>query len=602
MALKLEYDFLRRTALYETILLLLWVVYSFLMLNLAVSIIATVIISGFVLHNLKRYIGSKEEIKKLSQSHAYTKTSDELARNIVKHPDRVHLGRGFVWEASHVQGYNDLLKLPERRKVVDLETKGGGYEFMHGLNSKGDKEINVRPDQLQHTLIAGTTGTGKTKFFELLISQLCAHEPMVIVDPKGDKGLLDGVYDACVDHGIEDRFVFFSLAHPSKSVGFNPLSNYGQPSDVADRVASIMPAGSGDAAFKNFAWQVIEVVSSALMGIQEDITLERLQDYSMHNMSELVDWCKQVLPTLRSDLYGYAEESTRRLEAQAHHPREHHQKMITSLGPVLTSLNTGDVAPLLNSSPSKSLQWSDVFENNKVVYFDLSSMLRQEVSNNVGKMIVQDLLYFIGELYAFKNSNKAMNLFVDEFYSVMFDGYIDMLNKSRGAGLKMFLGMQTTADIANALGDGKESYVRQVLGNINNKIYLRVPEYNLAEEFCSLFGSTYITQIDEVHVESSSAGTPSELFGSNTARRKSHVEANIVSPDMLMHLPIGQAFAFLEARDPYKLRLPLIDRPEEKKNHFSDKIMQSGMGRIDVSDIRPWADMDESKVEWPDQD
>ena len=599
--LQLKYQHLLKAAVTEFVLLILWVAYSFYMINLGVACLGVLFFLGLILFNLKKYLDAKDSVTKLSQSHAYTKTSDTLARDIERRPDKIHVGRGFVWENFHVQGYNDLLRLPERRKVLDLETQGGGYEFMHGL-SRSDKEINVHPDELQHTLIAGTTGTGKTKFFELLISQLCGNEPTVIVDPKGDKGMLDGVYDACVDHGIEDRFEFFSLAHPSKSVGFNPLSNYGGPSDVADRVASIMPAGSGDAAFKNFAWQVIEVVSSALMGAQEDITLERLQRYSMDHMEELVDFCKERIDNLPNEVRGYAMDSLERLEKQTNHPREHHQKMITSLGPVLTSLNTGDVAPLLNASPSSSLQWSDVFENNKVVYFDLSSMLRQEVSNNVGKMIVQDLLYFIGELYAFKNSSKAMNLFVDEFYSVMFQGYIDMLNKSRGAGLRMFLGMQTTADIANALGDGKDSYVRQVLGNINNKIYLRVPEYNLAEEFCSLFGSTYISQIDEVHVESSSSGTPSELYGSNTAQRKTQVEANVVSPDMLMHLPIGQAFAFMQARDPYKLRLPLIDRPEEKKNHFSDKIMQSGLQRIDISDVTPWSHMDESTVEWPDQD
>jgi conjugal transfer pilus assembly protein TraD len=335
------------------------------------------------------------------------------------------------------------------------------------------------------------------------------------------------------------------------------------------------------------------------MGIQEDITLEKLQRYSMDDINELVEKCKEIVPQLPRDIQEFAQNSLERLEGQASHPKEHYQKMITSLGPVLTSLNTGDVAPLLNASPEKSINWRDVFENNKVVYFELSSMLRQEVSNNVGKMIVQDLLYFIGELYAFDKSKKNMNLFVDEFYSVMFRGYIDMLNKSRGAGLRMFLGMQTTADIANALGDGQDSYVKQVLGNVANKFYLRVPEKELAQEFCDLFGTTYISQVDEAHIESSKSGTPAELFGTNTSQRKSHVEANIVSPDMLMHLPIGQAFAFMSARDPYKLRLPLIERPESQKNHFSDRIQESDIGRIQISNTSPWAEFDTSQVEWP---
>ena len=311
--------------------------------------------------------------------------------------------------------------------------------------------------------------------------------------------------------------------------------------------------------------------------------------------------CEERLPDLPSDIRKYAEKSAERLRHQAQHPREHYQKMITSLGPVLTSLNTGDIAPLLNASPASAINWQDVLEERKIVYFDLSSMLRLEVSNNVGKMVVQDLMYFIGEIYAFENTGKHMNLFVDEFYSVMFGGYIDMLNKSRGAGLRMFLGMQTTADIANALGGGKDSYVHQVLGNINNKIYLRVPELNLAQEFCDLFGKTYIRQFETMHAQSSKAASPEELFGSNSGTKQRNVEVNLVGPEMLMHLPIGQAYAFLQARDPYKLKLPLVERPEEKKNHFAKQIMRSSVGKFVITDESPWAALDESKVEWPEE-
>jgi len=596
--LQLDYHHIKNATIIECFLLLMWTIYGSIFLNITVTIVVLLAMFLVIMRNLYTWHSAKESVDSLSRSNAFSLGVDTIVKRISRNPEHALLGRGFVWENLHIQRYHDLLKLPERRKYIDLETKGGGYEFMHSLNQQ-DKEVDIKKDELQHTLIAGTTGSGKTKFFEFLIAQLIPYEPTIIVDPKGDKGLLNGVYDACVDCGVEDRFVYFSLAHPSKSVGFNPISNYGGPSDVADRIASIMPSGSGDQAFQSFAWQVIEVVSSALMGFQEDITLEKLHKYSMDHMNELVEICKEKLPDLSPDIRVYAEKSLERLEKQAGHPKEHHQKMITSLGPVLTSLNTGDITPLLNCPPERSLQWRDVFRHNKIVYFDLSSMLRQEVSNNVGKMIVQDLLYFIGEIYAFENSGKNMNLFVDEFYSVMFSGYIDMLNKSRGAGLRMFLGMQTSADIANALGDGKESYIRQVLGNLNNKIYLRVPEKQLAQEFCDLFGSTYISQIEQTHAESSKSASPFELFGSNYSEKKSQTEAEIVSPDMLMHLPIGQAFAFMQARDPYKLRLTLIDRPEEKKNYFSEKIMKSGTVRFDLANIGGWADFDDSSAEWP---
>jgi len=383
MTLLLEYGYLKKTVAIEAILLIIWAVYGHIML----SPVPTLIVAGLMLAVLGRNAlelwNARGRVAALSKPTAVAKSVDDLTSVSRADPDRVVLGNGFVWENIHVQSYHNIMALPERRKVLDLETPLGGYEFMHGLNAR-DEEIRMEKNKLQHTLIAGTTGSGKTKFFEWLISQLCAHEAVVIVDPKGDKELLDGVYDACADHGVEDKFVFFSLAHPSRSTGFNPFSNYGGPSDVADRIASIMPAGSGDQAFKNFAWQVIEVVASAMMGIQEDITLEKLQRYSMEDMSELVALCEERLPDMPADIRKYAEKSAERLRHQAQHPKEHYQKMITSLGPVLTSLNTGDIAPLLNSEPDKSLRWEDVLEEKKIVYFDLSSMLRQEVSNEQG--------------------------------------------------------------------------------------------------------------------------------------------------------------------------------------------------------------------------
>ena len=68
-----------------------------------------------------------------------------------------------------------------------------------------------------------------------------------------------------------------------------------------------------------------------------------------------------------------------------------------------------------------------------------------------------------------------------------------------------------------------------------------------------------------------------------------------------MHLPIGHAYAFLQARDPYKLKLPLIERPEEKKNHFAQRIMQSSVGKFTITDQSPWSELDESMVEWPEE-
>lgn len=43
-----------------------------------------------------------------------------------------------------------------------------------------------------HSLIVGTTGSGKTRMFDILISQaILRGEAVIIIDPKGDKEMRD---------------------------------------------------------------------------------------------------------------------------------------------------------------------------------------------------------------------------------------------------------------------------------------------------------------------------------------------------------------------------------------------------------------------------
>jgi len=545
---------------------------------------------------LYQYLAARNKIHALNKSNYYSVTSDELKQTLSSNPDKILLGKGYIWENKHIQAYQDILSLPDRSKIINPELEAGGYEFLHNLGRTEEKDVIVPRDELQHTLIAGTTRVGKTRLLELLAYQLTyAEEPIIIVDPKGDPELLNSVYDACVDCGIEDQFEYFSLAHTSRSAKFNPLTNYGGASDIADRIASILPTGGNSEPFVKFAWQVIETISSVLIATNQQITLEKLQKYSFGGMQDLVDEGREKIKDLPQEARPYAKKCIDNLEIQAKHPKDHYQKMITSLGPILSSLNSGDAGILLNADVEESLQWRKIIEGKKVVYFYLASMLKGEVANNTGKMIVQDLLYYIGEVYAFSSERKRVNLMVDEFFNVVFPGYVDILNKAGGAGLRVFLSMQTTSDIVSSTS---MSMAKQILGNINNKIYLRVPEKELAEEFCSLFGKTNVYKRSQTRQVASDAKSDSELFRSGLSEQNTLEDVDLIGPEMIMHLPKGQAFAYSQARDPYKVRIPLLDKDSIKQNRFAERLNDFG---VDISDIQggpSLADVDGARVEW----
>jgi len=73
-------------------------------------------------------------------------------------------------------------------------------------------------------------------------------------------------------------------------------------------------------------------------------------------------------------------------------------------------------------------------------------MIDRQVALSVARMAVQDLLFYTGYMYAFGEAGAPVNLFVDEFYNVVFEGFVDLLKKAGGAGIRATLALQTTSD------------------------------------------------------------------------------------------------------------------------------------------------------------
>ncbi|MFP3670436.1 DUF87 domain-containing protein, partial [Priestia sp. SIMBA_032] len=83
-----------------------------------------------------------------------------------------------------------------------------GVPWIHGIEPD-DYAIGIPFDALEgHTLIAGTTRAGKTRLYELIVTQLIYQKKTVfIIDPKGDKDLEKRCRAECERAGR--KFLFF---------------------------------------------------------------------------------------------------------------------------------------------------------------------------------------------------------------------------------------------------------------------------------------------------------------------------------------------------------------------------------------------------------
>ena len=98
-------------------------------------------------------------------------------------------------------GWKDSGRWWRRRRRSGLEGASAAKLFL-GLDDAGRAHYLPQEDRNRHVLIAGTTGSGKTE----ALKRLARHDiesgrGLVFIDMKGDRGLAEALFAACVQAG-----------------------------------------------------------------------------------------------------------------------------------------------------------------------------------------------------------------------------------------------------------------------------------------------------------------------------------------------------------------------------------------------------------------
>ena len=84
--------------------------------------------------------------------------------------------------------------------------------------------------------------------------------PVIIIDPKGDHDLASHTLRSCELSGQRQRFMKFHPGFPAESVRINLLQNFNRSSELASRIAGLMPSSGNNAPFQAFAQKAVDAV------------------------------------------------------------------------------------------------------------------------------------------------------------------------------------------------------------------------------------------------------------------------------------------------------------------------------------------------------
>ncbi|WP_126448145.1 conjugative transfer system coupling protein TraD [Sulfuricystis multivorans] len=538
-------------------------------------------------------------------------------------------GKGFDWTPVHTQRVYEIKRAdpeqfyPPKMIMWMIEQWSGeqvgantteyiGAPWIHGLNGSEDDLYVPIQNLIGNTLLVGTTRCGKTRFLELIAEMAIELGYTVIcIDPKGDQPFDASLRAACKQAGREHDYVRFHLAFPGQSARIDPLKNYTNPSDLASRIAALMPGGDKSSSFRDFAWGVLNAIVMGMLATGEKPSLVRIRSYVDNGIADLLmrvilqffdeelqpNWETEVAAYARTlkqvkgkkgqedgeilvrqslnlllEFYldmivprGIRDEAIEALATIYKHDSAHYTKMIANLVPILGMLTTGELGDLLSPDPRDvadtrpMTDLASLIRANSVVSIGLDSLANKTISSAVGSMLLSDLTSVAAAFYNYGGNHKVF-LIVDEAAEVVNDPYIQMLNKSAGAGFINLAAIQTIPDLAARFESMDKA--RQMLGNFNNLVSMRIKDRVTQDFVTETFGQTYVYTQQKIHATSSSTEKTITHFTGSVQERVTEALEDVLPPDVLGQLPNWQYIAMVSGGRLIKGRLPIISHEE----------------------------------------
>ena len=334
--------------------------------------------------------------------------------------------------------------------------------------NKSKKKIYL-PDTAKHVFIAGTTGAGKTVLLSNFIKRAIEQNyGALIVDGKGDTGkdsILQITRDMCKT--ADKRLYVIDMNNPNTSDKYNPFVN-GNETVIKDMLINM--SDWSEEHYKINAERYIQRLIKLLYLAEEELSFNKIIHYiNSENLQEL---------------------STDLVKANKIKKEEHlsnieliksSSKIASDAAARFATIAESQVGQLFDKN---GIDITTAIKEKAIILFILNPLLYPETSRIMGRLTLIDSKKAVSNLFG--TEDRKFFIF-DEINVYASKVLLDLINKSRSAGVTCFCASQSLSDLESAVG---ESFKHQIIENCNNYFIMRQNSFKSAEECAKLIGTS----------------------------------------------------------------------------------------------------------------
>ena len=405
----------------------------------------------------------------------------------------------------------ELKKVRTKKNKQNIKSKGNlEHSTFIGLTS-GKKPIYT-PDNAKHIFVCGTTGSGKTVTLSNYIkSGIDKDYPMLIIDGKGDTGQ-GSMIEIVKRLKGKKRLYVINLTNPLKSDRYNPFQN------ATPTIAKDMLINMTDWSEEHYKLNTERYLQRLInLLVKSDVKLSFKSIVS--NMS--IDKFTSISRLLVKNEIITKEEHAQNLELAGTSG-----KIAESAIARFSLIEESELGYIFDEN---GIDIYTALQENAIILFILNPLIFPETSPLIGKLLLIDSKKAVSNMFL---HNQSRTFFImDEINSYASPALIDLVNKSRSAGVTCILATQSLSDLDFAVN---EAFKEQIIENCNNYIVMRQNSSINSEHWANILGTRNTLEVT-YQLAQQNAVTSETGFGS--ARR---VREYYYHPDDIKTLKTGQ--------------------------------------------------------------